>query len=206
MDKTKFIELFPSKLRKLRMMRGLTQEELGEKVGVGKTAVSEWEAGNKYPKMARVELLCDVLGVPLEYFLEEEDTYNYDGTVNVPLYGGVSCGNGSVVFEDVVEYIATEKNWVSGGEYFYIRAKGDSMIGARIHDGDLLLIRKQPTVEDGEIAVVLVGDEVVLKRVYRRDGMIILQSENPSYPPIVRKLSDSSVRIIGKLKKMIVEF
>ena len=82
------------------------------------------------------------------------------------------------------------------------------MIGARIQDGDLLLIRKQPNVEDGDIAAVLIEDEAVLKRVYIRDGMIILQSENPNYPPIIfdPKNQRDGIRIIGKLKKVVINF
>src|SRR5690606_39970820 len=97
---------------------------------------------------------------------------------------------------------------ITGGEYFYRRAEGDSMVGARIHDGDLLLIRKQPDVADGEIAAVLIDDEAMLKRVYRQNGLLVLQSENPNYPPIVvdPKNNPRNIRIIGKLKKVVIDF
>ena len=81
------------------------------------------------------------------------------------------------------------------------------MIGARIMDGDLLLIRRQDDVDNGEIAAVLIDDEIVLKRVYKTDDTIILQSENPAYKPIVVRPEDAkNVRIIGKLKKVILKF
>ncbi|RKJ17687.1 LexA family transcriptional repressor, partial [Butyricicoccus sp. 1XD8-22] len=93
------------------------------------------------------------------------------------------------------------------GEYFYVRASGDSMIGARIHDGDVLLMRKQEMVENGEIAAVCVDDEVVLKRVFKSGESFVLQSENPNYPPrIFNPGTDMNIRIIGKLEKLIIDF
>ena len=81
------------------------------------------------------------------------------------------------------------------------------MINARIMDGALLLIRRQNDVDNGEIAAVLIDGEAVLKRVYKTEDTIILQSENPMYKPIILKRNDmKDVRIIGKLKKVILNF
>jgi SOS-response transcriptional repressor LexA len=82
---------------------------------------------------------------------------------------------------------------------YYVRARGDSMIGARIYDGDLVFIRKQPDVADGEIAAVLVDDSATLKRVYKDRGAIRLHSENPKYRPMVFTADNcDSIRILGK--------
>lgn len=78
------------------------------------------------------------------------------------------------------------------------------MVGVRIYEGDLLLIRKQPAVDDGEIAVVLINDEAYLKRVYYRDDKLILQSENPKYPPIIADTSETI--IIGKLIMNVIKY
>lgn len=77
------------------------------------------------------------------------------------------------------------------------------MAGARIQEGDLLLIRKQPEVEKGEIAAVLIEGDAVLKRVYLNNNQMVLQSENPKYPPVFAPPTD--VRIIGKLKKIVID-
>jgi len=91
--------------------------------------------------------------------------------------------------------------------YFYVRAKGDSMVGASINEGDLLLIRQQPEVENGEIAAVVIDEEIVLKRVYKENGSFTLVSENPKYPPIsYNPKNDKHIRILGKLRKSITEF
>lgn len=77
------------------------------------------------------------------------------------------------------------------------------MAGARINDGDLLLIRKQPDVENGEIAAVQINDEAVLKRVFKSNGTIVLQSENVNYEPII--CQEGTVLILGKLKKIVID-
>lgn len=112
-----------------------------------------------------------------------------------------------MVFETATEYRTTPRDWTKNGEYFYVRASGDSMTGARIYDGDILLMRKQEMVENGEIAAVCVDDEVVLKRVFKSNGSFVLQSENSNYPPrIYNPNMDMNIRIIGRLEKLIVEF
>jgi len=82
---------------------------------------------------------------------------------------------------------------------FCLRVKGDSMINARICDGDIVFIRKQPDVNDGEIAAVLIDNEATLKRVYKKKGEIILVAENPAYKPLVYKGEElNEIRILGK--------
>lgn len=82
---------------------------------------------------------------------------------------------------------------------FCLRCKGDSMIGARINDGDLVYIKQQDDVDDGQIDAVLVDDEATLKRVYRQGRSVILKSENPAYTPMVIAEDDERrIRIIGR--------
>lgn len=82
---------------------------------------------------------------------------------------------------------------------FCLRVKGDSMINARICDEDIVFIRKQPDVNDGEIAAVLIDNEATLKRVYKKKGEIILVAENPAYKPLVYKGEElNEIRILGK--------
>lgn len=118
-------------------------------------------------------------------------------TKKVPRLGVISCGdpiNSEENFEcydDVPEHIACD---------FTLKCEGDSMIGARINDGDLVYIRQQSTVENGQIAAVLIdGTEKLLKRVYINDDSVILQAENPVYPPRVYSKEDMNrVSIIGR--------
>ena len=86
-------------------------------------------------------------------------------------------------------------------DYIYIRVEGNSMINARIHDGDLVLVRKQSDVQTGDIAVVVIDDEeATLKRVLKKENILVLQPENPSYPSYIFSGEEQNrVRIVGKV-------
>lgn len=198
------------KIKQLRKAHKLTQEELAKILDVKPTAVSAWELGRNKPLMDKLDMMAHYFGVPISYFFEENQikrSKTYIHFVKLPIVGTISCGNGVIAYEDIEGYEDVPSSWLNGGEYFFLRAKGDSMINARIMDGDLLLIRKQDDVENGEIAAVLIDGEAVLKRVYKTDDTIILQSENPMYKPIILNKNDmKDVRVIGKLKKVVLNF
>lgn len=193
-------------IKKYRNIRNFSLQVLAEKVGLTKKTIQRYENGEIKIDMSRLADIASAFDVNLSQLLNGTEkflgiSFNDVGSVRLPVVGRISCGNGLIAFEDIESYETTPKDWIAGGEYFYLYAKGDSMNGARIHDGDILLIRKQDDIEDGEIAAVLIGDEAVLKKVYKRDGTIILQSENPNYPPIVKT---DDVKIIGKLTRIII--
>lgn len=198
------------KIKQLRKAHKLTQEELAKILDVKPTAVSAWELGRNKPLMDKLDMMAHYFGVPISYFFEENQikgSRNCFNFVKLPIVGTVSCGNGVVAYDDIEGYEDVPSSWLNGGEYFFLRAKGDSMINARIMNGDLLLIRRQNDVENGEIAAVLIDGEAVLKRVYKTKDTIILQSENPMYKPIILNKNDmKDVRIIGKLKKVVLNF
>ena len=198
------------KIKQLRKAHKLTQEELAKILDVKPTAVSAWELGRNKPLMDKLDMMAHYFGVPISYFFEENEIKgpkNHIYFVKLPIVGTISCGNGVIAYEDIEGYEDVPSSWLNGGEYFFLRAKGDSMINARIMDGDLLLIRRQDDVENGDIAAVLIDGEAVLKRVYKTNDTIILQSENPAYKPIILNKNDmKDVRIIGKLKKVVLNF
>lgn len=173
------------------------------------TIVNFYEKGTENVKLSTLRKLANYFHCSLDYLVD--DNMSFEGMiptngemVKVPIVGRISCGNGSLAYEDIEGYEATPREWLNGGEHFYLRAKGDSMSGARINDGDLLLIRKQVEVENGEIAAVLIGEDAVLKRVFVNGDQMILQSENSAYPPIF--CPPASARIIGKLKMATIKF
>jgi len=190
----------------------MTQEQLGEQLGLGKTTISQWEKAQKLPNAGSMQKIADFFRIPKSALFEEsraaENVVHATGQMaRLPIVGKISCGDGTVNYDEIEGYEMTPQDWLNGGKYFYVRAQGDSMTGARIHDGDLVLIREQPQVEDGEIAAVLIDDAVYLKRAYLQGESVILQSENPAYPPIVVNRKDSrACRIIGKLKKVVINF
>ncbi|TCN00883.1 repressor LexA [Paenibacillus sp. BK033] len=198
-------------IKKFRDLRNYSLQVLGEKVGLTKKTIQRYELGEIRITMDRLKDIAAALDVTVTQLTE--GAYQFLGTevaesehVSLPVVGKISCGNGQIAYEYIEGYETTPRSWINGGEYFYLRAKGDSMQGARIFDGDLLLIRKQEEVEDGEIAAVLIGEEAVLKRVYRQGTTLVLQSENANYPPIICTAGENNIYVIGKLKKVVITF
>ncbi|MGG0756240.1 LexA family protein [Brevibacillus laterosporus] len=203
-------------IKRLLKTRGWTQLKLSEISGISKSTLSDYINCRTLINPGNVEKLSEAFSV---HKYDIDPSFKRTGKINdlfanheenptftpVPIVGSISCGNGVIAYEDIEGYEDTPNSWLNGGEYFYLRAKGDSMINARIYDGDLLLIRKQAEVENGEIAAVFIDGNAVLKRVYKTDSTLILQSENPNYKPVVVDGSNNS-KIIGRLKKVILNY
>lgn len=197
--------IFAKNIFRLRKEKGLTQQELGDQIGLAKTTVSQWESAQKLPHAASIEKISAFFGVAKSVlFAEGNDKYlSYGKMLSLPIVGKISCGNGALTYEDIEDYEPTPEAWVRGGEYFYLRAEGDSMINARILNGDLVLIRRQEDIENGEIGAIVVNDKIYLKRIYKDGNLISLHSENTNYPRMSVS-EDDVVYIVGKLKKIII--
>ena len=117
----------------------------------------------------------------------------------VPVVGKVAAGLPLLAEENIQDYLPVSKSIARSEGMFYLKVKGDSMTGAAILEGDLVLVRPQPFVEQGEIAVVLIGDEATVKRFYIKNYRIELHPENPDYDPIICDSSTDDVRVIGKV-------
>lgn len=191
-------------LRRIRNARKLSQEMLARKSTVSQSAISAIEREEKAPTASTLTLLAKALGcVPSDLLEEKEKALQVSGllpvtTHRVPLLGTVHCGEPSFAEQEFESYVE------AGAEIhadFALRAEGDSMTGARIQDGDIVFIRRQDTVNNGEIAAVLIDDEAALKRIrYLPGGMTMLQAENPAYEPIFIGGEGETrvVRILGK--------
>jgi len=133
----------------------------------------------------------------------------YEPPVGVPVVGRVAAGTPILAKENIEEHIDLEREFglgrhAGGGKLddadvlFLLRVRGDSMTGAGILDGDMVLVRRQPTVRDGEIAAVVIGDEATVKRVRFVKGGVRLEPANPEYRPMVLGEGDD-VRIAGQV-------
>lgn len=192
------------RLRRLRDEKDVTQAEVAKALGVDRSTLAYWEIGKRDPDSETIKKLANYYNVSTDYLLgrtavrDLSAAYLVGETTQVPVVGVIRAGEPILATENIIGYETVEKDAVKNGEYFYLKVAGDSMIGARIHDGDLVLVRRQDDVDDGEIAVVLLDcEEATLKKIYRQNGQVILQAENPKYPPRVIKRGD--VRIIGKV-------
>ena len=117
----------------------------------------------------------------------------------VPLVGTIACGSPITATENYEDVYRLPEELVGSGEHFMLRAKGDSMTGAGIYDGDLLIIRMQPSADNGQIAAVIIEEEEATVKTFRpqNGGKIILQAENPDYEDIV--VNSCDCRILGIL-------
>lgn len=183
-------------LTRLRRERRLTLEQLAERVGTSRQTVHRYETGaisNVPPE--KVELLARALGVSAAALMgwEEEPAVR-----RLPILGEIACGEPIFATEERESFAAAGAGVNAD---FCLRAHGDSMTGARIFDGDIVFIKAQDTVENGQIAAVIIGEEATLKRVYfyPEEGKLILSPENPKYAPLVYMGGElDSIKILGR--------
>lgn len=181
------------RIKALRIQHGLTQEELGQKVGVQKSAIYKYETGLVVNlKRSMIEKLALALGVKPTYLmgLSDEETTIPPGfeplpkMVKRPLVGSIACGEPITAEENIEDYVDVPEDAKCD---FCLRCKGDSMIDAGIHDGDIVYIHIQPEVENGQIAAVRIDGEATLKRVFwDKDSQVLqLVPANSAYMPKV---------------------
>lgn len=193
------------------MLRNMTLEDVAKRVGVGKSTVRKWETGMiANMKRDKILLIANALGTTPAYLMgwtseKNNSSLSVEGVDNIypistqriPMIGEIACGQPLTCNEDHESYIETNSKIKAD---FCLCCKGDSMIGARIYDGDIVFIRKQDIVENGQIAAVAIENEATLKRVfyYPEKSKLVLQAENPKYEPLIyvnEELND--VHILG---------
>ena len=192
------------KIKALREENNLTLEQVGNAVGVGKSTVRKWENGI-IANMRRDKIadLAKVLHTTPAYLMGWKEEVELDNLFRIekrkfPLLGNIACGTPIFANEEKELYVEAGANIHAD---FCLKAKGDSMIGARIYDGDIVFIRKQEMVDDGEIAAVLIGDEATLKRVQYNpeENELLLFAENPKYKTMRYSGEElNHIRILGK--------
>lgn len=200
---------FGQKLEMLRADHNMTQADviraLQEKysVMIGKGRYSKWENDKEEPSRIRdVAAMASLYKVSLNWLIglsddkysENTDKENYR---RIPVLGTIAAGVPLLAQEDIIGHeVVNEKHPAD----FCLRVKGDSMEGACIYDGDTVFIRKQPEVETGEIAAVIIDGEATLKRFYHAGGSVILRPENSKYKDIVLTGKDAkALQVIGKV-------
>lgn len=177
-------------IKRLRTDAQLSQAELGKIAGVTDKAVSTWEADIKTPRMGAVEKMAAYFGIPKSAILD--DVYPSPAPIppgfqpmpkmsSVPRVGRIACGEPILAEENIEGHDSVPSTWRAD---FTLVCVGDSM-APRIQDGDLVAVRKQDEVENGEIAAVRIDNEATLKRVYLSPGRMVLQPENAAYAPII---------------------
>ncbi len=197
------------RIKERRKAMGYTQTELGEKLGLQASAIAKYENGRvKNMKRSVIANMAKVLECSPAYLMGLEYEDKIISLENVypielkhfPLVGKIACGKPKYANEDRESYVMAGTDIKAD---FCLKASGDSMVGARILDGDIVFIRKQDTVENGEIAAVVVNNEseATLKRLfyYQEKGLLILKAENPAFEDLIFQNEElNEVHILGK--------
>lgn len=196
---------FKDKLKELRKNAKITQEQLANIIGVERSSVGKYESSSTIPSNDTLCKIAEYFHVSTDYLLGKEESHT-EKISNIypikkkrlPLLGEIACGQPIFADEDRESYVMVGTDIDAD---FCLRAKGDSMIGARIMDGDIVFIKKMPIVNNGEIAAVIIDDEATLKRVfyYPEKQKLVLQAENSKYEPFIYVNEElNEIRILGK--------
>lgn len=191
------------KIYKLRIQKDMTQAEIAKIAGVSDKAVSAWESGKRDPKVKAIQNICTYFHLDLNAFIDEQ-TEDFvpvlpDNITPMPkmkkwkVLGGAACGE--PIFRELDDEAVMAPANIDAD--FVFRCIGDSMINARIFDGDIVFVKSGP-VENGQIGVVRVGEEYTLKRIYHGPDYLELRAENPMYPAQIIRGEQENAEIIGR--------
>lgn len=197
---------FKDRLRALRIEKGLTLQEVADYVGLQKAAIYKYEHGLiSNPKRSFIEKLSVLFGVSPSYLLGISDTQSFNVVkgIRIPILGRVVAGIPLEAIEDIEGWEEITPRMASGGEFFALRIRGSSM-EPKLVEGDVVIVRKQSTVDNGDIAIVLVnGNEATCKQVNRTPAGITLIGFNVAvYAPHFytnQQIEDLPVTIVGKV-------
>lgn len=222
------------KIRQLRIDAGMTQEDLGKAARTTKQNIYKYETGiiTNIPAV-KIGLIAKALNTTPAYLMgwDEEETktakasidlragdtgllklpdgtYPYNPDLHrIPILGSVSAGTPLYAEQNIEGYTWTDLNGEE--EYFALRVKGNSMNAAQINDGNILIVRKQTSVVNGEVAVVMVGDnDAVVKRFYQNGDTVTLvpQSTDPNFLPQIYNLRETRIKVIGRVMRNQIDF
>lgn len=198
---------FGERLKELRKSNHLTQQTLAEMLNVDRTTVVKWESDKNLANQDILDFLCDKFGVTLDYLLGRNNIVIKNNWIKV--YGSIAAGIPLEAIVDITDYEEISEEMAKSGEYFALSIKGNSM-SPRIQDGDVVILKKQEKVDNGEIAAVLVnGNEATLKKIKILDNGLALIPLNPEYETMFytsEQVANLPVRIIGKLVELRAKF
>ena len=199
-----------NRIKELRLAKNITQEELGKVLNVQKAAISKYENGRVEPSIEVLKLASKFFDVSTDYLLGRSDSPivscaspSKEKNIRIPILGRVAAGNPIGAIEEIIGWEEIPKKLAAGSTCFALRVCGRSM-EPRILAGDTVIIRQQPDVDSGDIAVVLVGgEEATVKRVKKqKDGIILVATNTTVYEPHFysnQEIKDLPIQILGKV-------
>lgn len=195
-----------NRIAERRSQLGLTMDDVAQKIGVAKSTIQRYEKGQiQKIKLPVIESIAAALSVNPDWIIGNTDDPQQKQVYNSPILplprmrrwkviGGAACG--APIYKEIEDETVLAPADIDADRVF--RCVGDSMIGAHIFDGDLVFVKTGGYVEDGRIAVVRIGEEYSLKRIFRGEDYLELRSENPKYHPIIIRGEQENAEIVGK--------
>ena len=201
--------MFNERLKTLRIQRKMTQSELAKKIYISQPANSKYEVGTASPNPETLSKIADALDVSVDYLLGSGSQPARPGYIRVPVLGRVAAGIPIDAIEEVIDWEDISAEAAGDGEYFGLQIKGHSM-EPKISDGDVVIVRRQPDVDSGDIAVVLVnGDDATVKRIKKSPQGVTLIPSNPAYEPMYysnEEIESLPVQILGRVVELRAKF
>lgn len=197
--------MFNERLKTLRIQRKMTQSELAKKIYISQPAYSKYEVGTASPNPETLSKIADALDVSVDYLLGSDSQPARPGYTRIPVLGRVAAGIPIDAIEEVIDWEDISAEVAGDGEYFGLQIKGHSM-EPKISDGDVVIVRRQPDVDSGDIAVVLVnGDDATVKRIKKSPQGVTLIPSNPAYEPMYYsndEIESLPVQILGRVVEL----
>lgn len=191
-------------LKKLREAKAISQQKLADNIGVSRSTIAMWETNASEPDNTMLKKLATYFDVTVDYILGREDQPQKKG-VKIPVLGKVIAGIPIDAIEEIIDYEEITEEMARTGEFFALKIKGTSM-SPRIEENDVVIVRKQSTAENGDVAIVLVnGDEAACKKIQYNSTGLTLISFNPSFEPMFYTKEECAtlpVKIIGKVVEL----
>lgn len=203
---------FPQRLKLLREKRGLSQRELARQVNIAPSTLAMYEVGKREPDFEIVARLANFFGVSLDYLLGRTDdlgtaflsvpgAWPYQPSAKAPILGTIRAGEPLYAEENIIGWADISEEQARSGRHFFLCVRGDSMVESGIKEGCLVLVREQPEVEDGEIAVVMIDDE---EATLKGDGLKIQDAKTEKSNRIV-PLAPALVEVLKEHRKKMFE-
>ena len=205
-------------LKHLRTLKGVTQKEVAEALGINRTTYVKYENDSSEPDNKMLLALSDYYGASIDFILGRtsslENTTKVNSTnsehgVKIPVLGQVQAGIPIDAVQDILDYEEITEDMAAHGEYFALQVRGSSM-EPRMREGDVVIVRQQPEVENGETAIILVnGNDAKIKRVGKSSEGIMLVPTNPVFEPIFynnEEIEELPVVILGKVVELRAKF
>ena len=184
---------------------GLSRYDICDALGIKYTTLTEWLKGRSYPRIDKLEMLANYFGIMKADLVEARNIEGRSKAVRIPVLGTVPAGLPLEAVEDIIDWEEIPEALARSGEYFALRVKGDSM-RPRICDGDIIILRQQPSADSGDIVVATVnGCEATCKRLQVYADSLALMPLNPDYQPLVyskKEVEELPVRILGKVVEL----